>query len=315
MDCVVCTLVEGHYHFGVAALINSLYKNGFKGDCYAGYKGELPFWASAATENNELGWKDAKTLVIEKDLRIHFLPLSNDFHLTNYKPNFMLDLWNGPAKDADGILYFDPDIVVKINWRYFEKWISYGVALVHEVTSNDMPPNHPKRHAWKEVILKAGMNVENNLHSYINGGFCGLIKDHIAFLDIWKDVFQTGVKYFGLSNDQWGHDYTPDYIFFAQDQDALNIAAMCSTVPISEMGPEAMDFVNGGWVMSHCVGGPKPWKKNILTEFFKGKNPGVTDRLYWDHVNYPIKPYVDSFIKRKKILIKVTSLLSRFYKR
>ena len=42
MDSVICTLFEGHYHYGLAAFINSVLRYNFKGCIYVGYKGKLP---------------------------------------------------------------------------------------------------------------------------------------------------------------------------------------------------------------------------------------------------------------------------------
>lgn len=315
MSFVVCTLVEGHYHYGVAALVNSLYKQGFRGDFYAGCRGDLPFWAKEAKENNSLQWANARTLEVEKDLLVHFLPLYNDFHLTNYKPNFMLDLLDGPAKQADGIVYFDPDIVVKMNWEYFKKWLGFGVALVHEITSNDMPASHPVRKMWEGVIEKADRKVTYQLTSYINGGFCGVSKANREFLETWKLIMNTGFDYFKMTPQQFKHDYDRSYEFFGQDQDALNIAAMCCTSPLSESGPEAMDFIYGGNVMSHALGSPKPWKKNFLLFAFKGLSPSLADRGYWKNADGIIKTYPSNTLKYKKITITIAAFIGRFYRK
>ena len=51
MSMVICTLFEGHFHYGVAALINSHFKYGFKGDIFIGYRGDEPVWASTSKCN------------------------------------------------------------------------------------------------------------------------------------------------------------------------------------------------------------------------------------------------------------------------
>ena len=111
MNSIVCTIFEKHYHYGLAAFINSLHRSGFSGNVYAGYKGTLPKWCSAAVTNDGLGWKGGSSLLVTEELTVHFLPIVTDFHLANYKPDFMLELMKGVAKDAKGIVYFDPDIV------------------------------------------------------------------------------------------------------------------------------------------------------------------------------------------------------------
>jgi hypothetical protein len=312
---VVCTLFEGHYHHGVAALTNSLYANEFRGDIYAGYKGELPLWASNSFINYDLNWKGASTFNVTDDLNIHFLPLNTHYHLTNYKPNFMLEVWNGVAKNAEGMFYFDPDIIIKCSWNYFEEWIGFGVALVHEISSNDMPPNHPLRKKWEFVINKAKKIVTNQLFSYINGGFCGVHKNNEIFLHDWIDITNTGMKYFGLTASQFKHNYNRTNLFYAQDQDALNITAMSSNAPISEMGPEAMGFIHGGFTMSHAIASPKPWIKNFLYYFSIGFIPTQADKDYWINTKFPIKTFSQIKITIKIISIKIASFLGRFYQR
>ena len=127
MSSVICTLFEGHFHYGVAALVNSHYQHGFKGDFFIGYRGELPFWATAATNNNSLNWPGTKTLIIAEELKLHFLPINTNAHFTNYKTHFILELWEKCINDSlvTGILYFDPDIVNKCSWKYYEQWITF----------------------------------------------------------------------------------------------------------------------------------------------------------------------------------------------
>jgi len=303
MKSAICTLYEGHYHYGVAALSNSLYKNGFRGSMYVGFRGEIPFWAKKAKENKSIEWTGAKTLILDEEFEIHFLPLTIDYHLSNYKPVFMLQLLDGIAKNADGLFYYDPDIVIKCRWSF------------HEITSNDMNPNHPLRREWEKVISKSGKSVKRELHSYINSGFCGLTIKNKPFLNDWTDIIETGVKYFNYSTNQFTLTDYRGYVFYAQDQDAFNIAAMCYKGDLSEMGPEAMDFIHGGFTMSHAVGSPKPWKKLFIHSAFKGNPPSLAEKAYWQNVEMPIKLYKNPEIILKNICIKTASFIGRFYRK
>jgi hypothetical protein len=314
MNSAICTLFEGHYHYGVAALTNSLYKHGFRGAIYAGYKGELPFWAISAVENPALAWSGSRTLEVVEGLQLHFLPLDTDYHLTNYKPRFMLRLWRGPANQVDALAYFDPDIVIKCRWSFFERWMGHGVALVHEIISNDMPNTHPIRRDWEQLLTGMGLITHRRLNAYINGGFCGVSQKHQAFLHTWDEIISTAIQ-----------DYKPDptkfmtfdrtYPFFSIDQDALNVTAMGSTAPISEIGPEGMDFVQAGWTMSHAVGSPKPWKKKFIFLALKGSPPSLAERAFWVNVIGPITCYSKNEIRIKHISILIAAFIGRLYRR
>jgi hypothetical protein len=314
MNTAICTLYEGHYHHGLAALSNSLYNNGFRGAVYVGYRGELPAWAKAAQDNPLLNWKEGKTVSIAEGLDLHFLPVTTDYHLTNYKPDFMLQLWEGPAKNMDGMFYFDPDIVIKCNFSFYEKWIQQGVALVHEITANDMTANNPIRGFWRSIIEENEEKVNHQITSYINAGFFGLMKEHIHFLNIFlkfqhlaKDRYKVNLQTFDMTNRS-----DP---FFANDQDVMNIAAMCTDAPLSEMGPEGMDFIHGGFTMSHAIGGPKPWKKNFIKSFLSGNPPSLADKCFWNNVDTPINTFRSNTKKKKNLSIKVASFLGRFYRK
>lgn len=314
MNSTICTLFENHYHHGVAALTNSLYHFGFRGSIFAGYRGSLPGWSSEAKENPALIWAGGLTLEVAEGLKLHFLPIDTNYHLTNYKPDFMLKLCEGPAKDAEAITYFDPDIVIKCRWDFYENWMHHGIALVHEIVSNDMPQTHPIRLEWEKVIVKSNRQCTRKLSSYINGGFCGVLKKNIEFLIIWSDFIKIAII-----------DYKPDpekfmsfdrtHPFYSIDQDTLNMAAMCSVSPISEIGPEGMDFIHGGWTMSHAVGSPKPWKKRFIFFALKGISPSLADRAFWLSAMGLIKSCSTTRIKVKRLSISIAAFIVRFYRR
>jgi hypothetical protein len=315
MKSAICTLYEGTYHLGVAALINSIANRGFRGDIFVGYRGELPEWCDKATVNSSLEWEGAKTLTIYSDLKVHFLPIVIKYHMANYKAEFMLQLFAGPCMHIDGLAYFDPDIVIKCNWSFFETWMSHGVALVHEIVNNDMPPSHPIRKEWAKVAALCNRSEARELTSYINSGFFGVPRSCIEILELMTNIrevarthFHVDDQYFEFSNDR-------SNLFYAGDQDVLNIAAMYCQSPISEMGPEAMDFTHGGFTMSHAVGSPKPWSKKFFSAALKGLPPSMAEKTYWENVNGPIKIFTASKVKNTLRSIKAASAIGRFYKR
>ena len=104
MSYAICTLFEGNYHYGVAALSNSLYRKKFRGSIYVGYRGKLPDWANSAKDTTSFEWNGSKTLEVGEGMQVHFLPLDTDYHFANYKPLYMLRLFDGPATDAEGVV-------------------------------------------------------------------------------------------------------------------------------------------------------------------------------------------------------------------
>lgn len=317
MSSVVCTIFEGRYHFGVAALINSLYEHGFRGDFYIGFRGDLPFWASSATEDTKIEWLGAKLLHLHADLTIHFLPVVTNCHFTNYKPDFILQLWEKCKSNVDisGIFYFDPDITNKCDWSFYEKWINYGVALVHEIVWNDMPATHPKRHQWGAVAKSYGTTIKTKLTSNINAGFIGVSKHQISFLVLWKQLIEHAVEKYNFNKEEFFQSNSDSNIFKVGDQDLLNLSAMCTEEDLSEFGPDGMDFIGGGWLMSHATGSPKPWDVNYFKEWINGRNPSRQYKEYWKYANGIIKCYPESRIKMKIFSAKASSFLARFYKR
>ncbi|AWG22201.1 hypothetical protein FFWV33_12090 [Flavobacterium faecale] len=322
MNAAICTLFEGQYHYGVAALSNSLYKQGFRGDIFVGYRGGLPNWVLSGKVESIGKWSKATTLNTAEGLKLIFLPLETNYSLTNYKPNFMEELWEGPAKEADAFFYFDPDIVIDEPWSCFEEWISCGVALCEDVNS-PLQEYHPRRQGWKKYFKGYGIDLFYKNQIYVNGGFIGVLKKDRSFLKLWIQVQNyMGDAIGGLENSIFSNQtYNSTIakrdgfqIFDKSDQDALNIAIEAFGDNVSYLGKEGMGFVAGKATMFHALGANKPWNVNFLKKAFFGRSPRPVDDCYWRNSSSPIMVHPKSSIIRKQASKKISKFICRFYK-
>ena len=308
MQSAICTLFEGHYHFGLGALVNSLYGNGFRGVIWAGYRGVLPLWAKPLKQ-----CENFQEFNVAEGCAIRFVPMTTKVHLTNYKPNFMLEMWEKYCPGAEALFYFDPDIVIKCRWSFFEEWVGYGVALCEEIVNFKMPADHPIRMAWRPYASHCGLECTRSVNQYFNGGFIGIYREYISALTVWKRL-QDGLEEIGVDTAglQVGDRTQP---FFASDQDALNLATMITKHPLSTIGPEGMDFVPGGFTMSHATGSPKPWRERMLIEALRGKGPSLAEKGYWQNVASPIRLYTTRELFWKRLDLRCGSAIGRFIRR
>lgn len=321
MKQAICTLFEGNYHLGLAAFCNSLCVQNFRGDVYAGYRGELPPWAKKGSTGVIADWPESVTIELGGEIRLHFLPLETDYHFTNYKPDFMLELWKGVARDADFFYYIDPDIVVNGNWSHFEEWVDSGVILCEDVNS-PLARNHPKRVGWRKYFGRLGVSLTFKEPFYANGGFIGLHRKNIEFIETWKKLQELMADEIGgLSKSSLtgpkikkGSDsiFAP---FSKTDQDALNATVEACDIPVS-MGPKAlMAFDAGRSLLPHALGQPKPWDLHALTKSLSGYPLRVIDKMYWKFANGVIKSQPTFKVLRKQFVIRLSVLISRFYRR
>lgn len=307
MTSTACTLYEGHYHYGVAALTNSLFRKGFRGTVWVGYRGSLPPWAQNATERD-----GTQHLEVVSGLTLRFLKVETKRHLTNYKADFMIDLRRNYCPDAEGIFYFDPDIVLKFDWPFFEEWADSGVALCEDVNS-PMHSTHPLRMKWRRFYTPHGFEVTRDMDVYVNAGFVGVSREHWGFVEVWKRLLDlmapetNGLSELGVSDR--------GYLFHKPDQDGLNIAAMFSHSPVSIVGREGMDFIPGGYLMSHALGAPKPWRKAFVREALRGYPPSQADHSFSQHTTSPINLFSPAVRRWKKLDLLVACGLGRFYAR
>ncbi|WP_162343323.1 hypothetical protein [Cyclobacterium salsum] len=321
MNNAVCTLFEGHYHYGLAALSNSLYHFGFQGFIYAGFRGILPEWAKEAKENPSFQWSGCRTYKVAEGVHIHFLPLETDYHLTNYKPDFMLRLHEGPAKEAKGLFYFDPDIIINVHWSLFEKWIECGVALCEDVNS-PMPENHPRRAVWRRYFREKGILLQFKEPYYVNGGFFGIGKEYVLFLSLWKSIQEKmateigGLSHSSLNGNSLPQEARGEFSPFPKtDQDALNATVEAWSGEISIVGKEGMGFKSGSALMYHALDQPKPWKKNPLLRIIKGIVPSPAEKNYWENAKWPIHAHTSGLIHFRKVCLSIAVIIGRFYRR
>lgn len=299
MSHAVCTLFEGHYHLGVGALINSLHASGFSGRVICGHRGAEPAWAAAARE-------------LRGGIEVHFVPIASGVHLTNYKPEFLRECWATHAAEATQLYYFDPDIVVKAPWSVMARWAADGVALCEDVNAN-FPARHPYRLAWLDFLQARGLTTTRSLDRYYNAGFIGLPRAYRDLLDTWIRIVALGGEVVGslsrLKVDQ------PHALFHSADQDALNMALMVNAAPINAAGPEGMDFANGGHLLSHAIGGRKPWRGGFLGEALRGHPPAAAQKSFFRFAESPLKLFPSGELARLRLSLRTGALLGRLYRR
>jgi hypothetical protein len=299
MRSAAVTLFEGHYHLGAAALINSLHAAGFSGVFICGHRGPLPPWADAAR-------------ALAPQIEVRWVALETKMHLTNHKPAFLRECWSGAVADADQLYYFDPDIVVKAPWSVLERWAQDGIALCEDLNAN-FPSRHPYRLAWLDFFQRHGLTPRRTLERYYNAGFFALPRGQKAFLELWIDlVARAAVETGSLDKLK---NAGPHALFHSADQDALNMALLLTTAPINSAGPEAMDFIHGGHLLSHAAGGVKPWRGGFVRSALCGRPPGLAQKFFYDYAAGPLPVFSAGKLARLRWSLKLAGLIGRFYRR
>jgi hypothetical protein len=304
----ICTLFEGDFHIGLAGFLNSLVSAGYSGAVWAGYRGTLPPWLNQLkrSKTGELEYR------IGDQLDLVLLKIATEIHLTNYKPQFMLDLLRGPARDCDYLWLFDPDICLRAPWQFFANWQRYGIALCEEIVDNNLPENSPLRREWMEIGSAIGLKDPQPLNHYYNGGMVGVPAGHASFLESWRRL----IEYAGKSGNDLktmmpGNREMP---FHAGDQDALNIAAMFAEYPLSTLGPQGMGFVPGDAKMYHAVG-QKPWRGSFLWRALTGVPPTGAMKFFLTQADSPIRPFTRLGLGVRRLSCSAAAFIGRFYRR
>jgi hypothetical protein len=295
MKSVIFTLFEKDYSMGAGALINSLVRVGFVGQIIAGYRGEPPSWTRT------LSCDETGSLHLPGGCRVNLVQVGGSDFLAHRKPAFILSQLD--AISPDKIFYFDPDIILKAKWSFFEDWVQFGVAACQD--ADDVGANHPFRQGWARFAADHGNRVLRMPNQMLNSGFFGLRVSDIRFLEMWRHLIEQFRKTSGIDLASFDFipgmvlsDYRPGYDkilagvafpfrelwFIRNNQDLMNLSLMCTDVEMSTIGRDGMDFGESGHIMSHPAGTPmKPWRKHVFHSMTNA------DRLFWRHCFAPMK--------------------------
>jgi hypothetical protein len=305
---IVCTLYEGHYDHGVGSLINSLHESGFAGSIYIGYRGAKPFWIGQCAPE-----PDGTTFRIEPGIRVHLVALAITTHFANYKPQFLLQVLALSGSANAQLYYFDPDIVVFCPWTFIREWASDAVALCTDI-NGQCGLNHPLRLGWRRFFTSKGLAMDHpRVDVYINSGFIGLPSSCVRLLESWIVFQDHAFKAIGGAHSYYMQNRT--FLFHTPDQDMLNAALENCDCPLSIIGQDGMDFIPGGYVMSHAVGQPKPWRKPFVRYALAGRPPSLMDRRYLNYIDRPLRLCSPSAAAWRRGSAMLAALIGRFMRR
>jgi hypothetical protein len=105
----------------------------------------------------------------------------------------------------------------------------------------------------------------------------------------------------------------PD-LFHSTDQDALNFALSAYVVPLNTAGPDAMDFLTGGYYFSHAIGAAKPWLGRHVRRALDGRPPSPAAKAYYRYANHPLQVYSPLDFRLRRVCLALASAIGRFYR-
>jgi len=302
----ICTLWEHDLHKGVGTLVNSLVEAGYRGNVWAGYRGEMPPWAKNGVNEGVI-----YTMSATADIKVILVRLDVARHFAHYKGTWMIRVLSELEPGAEGIYYFDPDIFVLAKWSFFESWVKYGVALCED---SHFPLNgrHPIVCAWQEFAAGLGYRRWNPIDIYVNSGLVGVSRGRLSFVGLWQELIDAVRRDFDVGDHLRKGDRT--HPFYIPDQDALALAACLSEVPISLVGVDGMAFDRGMWLTLHAYL-RKPWRQRIWRDLLSGFRPDAGCRLYWRYAQGPIQVEPTWRVRMHRWMVPIAAGLGRFYSR
>jgi hypothetical protein len=301
----IATLYEGHYHHGVAALINSAIAIDFDGVFIVGYRDRLPPWVRTLTAVGEDEYAIAET-------RIIFYREQAPRHLGYQKPFAALEIFDR-FPEIETVFYADPDVTFLAPWKFFLDWANLGITLVEDSNFQRVHENHPWRTIWKELLSRRGLqchSVRND--SYANSGFFGISRRDKDFLKLWADVTLT---YEASGKTTESFEMVERWKGVVGDQDLMATAMMSWTGPFSIMGPEAMGFTGYFFILSHAIESPKPWDKSYFLSSLRGIPPSAAAGYFLEAASGTVQSFSKNACLLRKVDFRAAKLISRVWRR
>jgi hypothetical protein len=261
---------------------------------------------------------------------IRLVELETSRPLTYYKPEFLNQVWGQAEAGVTSVSYMDCDMVLGCDWAFVRAWVAGGLALVEDLPHRSVRADHPLRRAWKSFMTTAGVPATRDVERYFNAGFIGVPQRCRAILEPWSAL---AVALEGLPR---AGDREPHFVrgvrttnhslrvaddvlavmrpYLIEDQDALNMAIMATTVPICPAGPDAMGFTSSRTpVFLHCVGADKPWSTSYMGRLIRsGEGPSFADDMWWLYSDGPIKVAHGASYARRRWSWRTAKLLRRW---
>ena len=302
---VCLTLYEGDYDWGVGVLANSLFKCGFRGTLFVGYRGGLPRWLPR-------DFHAIRRWDIRDGFQVSFFELPETIGIHQLKPFAMIRVLDELAPDTDKLFLFDADIIALANWAYFEALADKAAVIVLDHWFPRVSMAHPWREAWRKLCHDAGFPIRDFEDCHISA-FLGVPRSWRSLVDAWWRLTRKL------------HEQRPDIVqhfkpgdrmtdpFHGTDQDLLAAAVMATDVPVCSLGPEALGFTGHPNTMLHPCGA-KPWKGSTLFHLLRqGIKPDLYTRNYFRYLKTPIE--VGTGFQRfyRSLDIRCASALARVY--
>jgi len=271
---VVCTLAEGSYFYGVAALANSLVTAVFRGSILVGYRGNRPEWLKGLEKDSTV---DAYLLTPQ--VRLQLIELPGTWHLNNHKPHFMKQIFHEIVPNAELVYYFDTDIVITCTCSTFVGWAREGVVVALDIADTYMPLHHVYRRAWQALAAKINRQCRD-FTGYVNGGCVGINRQFVEFAKVWASLMEELERENADMTKM--KNWTGRHEFARMDQDMLNATIMATDTPIALLGAEATGwFPATGEVMPHAMVHKRSWMRNYIFDALRAFPPDRIYRTYW----------------------------------